>query len=204
MRKLISVVCALALAGCATVFSGTTQEVSFQSQPDGANVIVGGKVIGKTPLTTMLKKEKNQTLVFEKEGYKSITMQLSTRINGWFWGNILGGLSGLLSSTTDATTGAVIEYTPNQYLVTFMPTETSAIAIQPDKRYKAKEYIVMSYSNLQTDIAKGKGSYLDSLYSTLEIPEAKRVEALEQIKAISTLNKDIPVFADKLIEQFIK
>ncbi len=75
--------------------------------------------------------------------------------------------------------------------------------VQADKRFKTKEYIVMSYANLQSDIAKGNGQYLETLYSTLSIPEATRTEALKLIKSISISTNDIAVFADKLIEQFM-
>ena len=34
-------------------------------------------------------------------------------VNGWFWANILGGLSGILSSTTDASSGAMWKYDEN-------------------------------------------------------------------------------------------
>ena len=40
--------------GCATIVSGTTQEVSFQSNPEDAKVSVSGRVIGKTPLLRLL------------------------------------------------------------------------------------------------------------------------------------------------------
>jgi hypothetical protein len=191
------------MAGCATVFSGRHQEVTFLSQPDGATVTVGGKILGKTPLTTTIQKDKNQELRFEKEGYKTISMSLTTRINGWFWGNILGGFSGLFSSTTDSATGSIIEYSPSQYLVTLFPDGSSPISVQPNKNYKTKEFIVMSYSKLAGEIAQGKGEYLDSLYSLLEIPSEKRGEALAKLRALSTLYTEIPTFADKVIEQFV-
>jgi len=59
------------IGGCATIVSGTTQEVSFQSNPEGAKVTVSGRVIGKTPVTLQLKREKGQSLAFEKEGYEA-------------------------------------------------------------------------------------------------------------------------------------
>src|SRR5260221_7059201 len=95
----------MGLTGCATIMSGSSQDLSFNSSPDGATVTVGGRIIGKTPITTRLGKESGQTLVFEKDGYKSITMRLETSLDGWFWGNIV--LGGVIGSTTDGITGAV-------------------------------------------------------------------------------------------------
>jgi hypothetical protein len=38
------------MTGCATIIHGTHQDLSFQSNPDGATVTVGGRVIGKRQL----------------------------------------------------------------------------------------------------------------------------------------------------------
>ncbi|MCZ7627552.1 MAG: PEGA domain-containing protein [Candidatus Methylomirabilis sp.] len=83
----------VALAGCASIVSGRTQEVSFTSNPEGATVTVNGRIIGKTPLTANLQREKGQSLAFSKEGYKTLSREFETDLNGWFWGNIvIGGL----------------------------------------------------------------------------------------------------------------
>src|SRR3989338_382530 len=89
----------VALAGCASIISGRTQEVSFASNPEGVTVTVNGRILGKTPLTINLQRKSEQSLVFSKDGYKTLSMQFETSINGWFWGNIL--LGGLIGSTTD-------------------------------------------------------------------------------------------------------
>lgn len=99
------------LASCATIVSGKYQTVTFNSEPQGAKVIVNGRTLGTTPLTLPLEKASNQTLSFEKEGYNTVTLPLTTTLNGWFWGNIV--LGGLLGSTTDGLTGAVHEYSPS-------------------------------------------------------------------------------------------
>jgi len=46
---------AIFLSGCASIMHGTHQDLTFQSNPDNATVTVGGRVIGKTPITTSLK-----------------------------------------------------------------------------------------------------------------------------------------------------
>lgn len=87
-------------SGCATIVSGTDQKLTFDSEPEGATVTVAGRVLGKTPLTVEVDKDKNLALTFEKEGYKTYTTQLSTSLEPWFWGNIVIG--GLVGSTTDS------------------------------------------------------------------------------------------------------
>ena len=67
------------LTGCATGASGTGQDVTFICNPENATVTVGGKVIGTTPLTIYLKKDAGQSVTFEREGYKPLTIPLDTR-----------------------------------------------------------------------------------------------------------------------------
>lgn len=42
-------------SGCASLISGSTQPVTFNSSPDGASVTLSGQVLGKTPVTIVLK-----------------------------------------------------------------------------------------------------------------------------------------------------
>ena len=146
------------IGGCATIVSGTTQEVSFQSNPEGAKVSVSGRVLGNTPVTLQLKREKGQSLVFEKEGYKRLTMRLDTRMNGWFWGNIVIG--GLFGSSTDGVSGAVYAYSPSQYLVSLEKTGGNGLGgrVFNSRTEKAREFIVVSYDNIISNLAKGGGT----------------------------------------------
>jgi hypothetical protein len=158
--------------GCATIVSGKNQQLSFQSTPDGVTVIVNGRVLGRTPLSTMLPKKSDQTLEFKKDGYQTITMPLTIHLDGWFWGNIL--LGGLIGSTTDGITGAVHEYAPAQYFVTLQPIQTSNLEFQGNyNKAKIKDFIIGSYRNLSMDIVAGKGDYLYSLIDLLKIPLKK-------------------------------
>ena len=80
-------------SSCATIMTGKTQEVTFDSEPQGAEVTVNGRVIGKTPTTIQLDKKTDQSVSFKLEGYKTQTRTLETKVSAWFMGNIvLGGL----------------------------------------------------------------------------------------------------------------
>lgn len=104
-----------ALSGCATILSGTDQPVTIQSSPDGADVIMNGVVMGKTPFTANIKRDNNTMLTIEKDGFQSETQLMNTQLNSMFWGNILFG--GVLGSTTDAASGASREYSPGVLFV---------------------------------------------------------------------------------------
>lgn len=195
----------VALAGCASIISGRTQEVSFASNPEGVTVTVNGRILGKTPLTVNLQKKSEQSLVFSKDGYKTLSMELETSINGWFWGNIV--LGGLIGSTTDGITGSVYKYAPSQYMVTLEPDGTNKMDGKPalSDQQKAKDYIVVAYKSLIEELTKDdKGEYVRSLLNILRIPDAQQADAITKIRALSEAYKDIPVFADRVVEMFLK
>ena len=50
---------AIILSGCATIIEGKTETVTFDSEPAGAKVIVAGRVMGNTPITVPVEKDKN-------------------------------------------------------------------------------------------------------------------------------------------------
>jgi hypothetical protein len=109
------------LAGCATIFDGDTQVLSFDSIPSGAEVQLNGITIGTTPFSTELKRAKGNVLVFKKEGYTDRMIPMATTMNMTFLGNLVTG--GLFGTTTDSATGAINKYEPGQYMVTLVKKE---------------------------------------------------------------------------------
>lgn len=195
----------VAMTGCATIVSGKNQEVSFTSNPEGVTVTVNGRVLGRTPLTANLQKKADQSLVFSRDGYKTLSMQLETTIDGWFWGNIAVG--GLIGSSTDGINGSVYKYAPSQYMVTLDPDGTNKMDGKPalSDQQKAKEYIVVAYKSLIEELTKNEnGEYVRSLLHILKIPDAQQADAIPKIRALSEAYKDIPVFADRVVEMFLR
>jgi hypothetical protein len=204
--KFLVALCAVTMlavsSGCASIIGGGgSQDVTFNSQPDGATVLVNGQTVGKTPVKTRLDRKSDQTLEFQKDGYKPIKMQLATSMNPWFWGNIIIG--GLLGSTTDGLTGAIHEYSPDHYLVTLEPLAQTSGA-SPDKKATAKSYIVGNYSNILTELNSQSGEYLKALYAMFEIPEPERDKVYQNLKSISSREKDIIKFADEISTTYVK
>jgi hypothetical protein len=119
MKKLFIAcsVLALSLSGCASIISGSTQTMTFQSTPEYSNITIlnraGNKIhVGQSPVTINLKrgagffKSEKYQVTFEKEGFETKTINISSSINGWYVGNILfGGWIGLL--IVDPATGAM-------------------------------------------------------------------------------------------------
>lgn len=118
--KKISLLCGavvLGLSGCASIISGKTQTMTFQSTPELSDITIlnrdGKKIhVGKAPVTVSLNRgagffvPERYTVIFEKEGYEKKEITVSSSLNGWYVGNILfGGILGLL--IIDPATGAM-------------------------------------------------------------------------------------------------
>jgi hypothetical protein len=117
----------VAVSGCASIQSGSTQQVKVSSNPAGATVYVALKkdgvvtnkvAVGVTPLTVTLSR-KHGALFVEKENYVAAEVPLTTKMNPWMWGNIL--LTSPLSTSIDTSTGASREYDPGEYMVDLQP-----------------------------------------------------------------------------------
>lgn len=123
MKRLVAAAAvAFALSGCATIFSGETQPVTFRSEPDAASIAVtnraGEKIhAGTTPVTLTLKrgagyfKMEDYTVRVSKDGFKPVEIQVTGTLNGWYIANLVfGGAIGML--IVDPMTGAMYNLTP--------------------------------------------------------------------------------------------
>ena len=189
-------------SSCATIMTGKTQEVTFDSEPQGAEVAVNGRVIGKTPTTIQLDKKQDQSVSFKLEGYKTQTRRLETKIQGFFWGNIV--LGGFIGSTTDGITGGMHEYSPNQYYITLSKDKNVSTTIFGSEKAKVKEFIVVSYASLKVDLSRGKGDYLDSLLAMLGVKDSDKIDSIKKIKSLSEIYNVIPEFAEQVANLFLK
>ena len=113
MKHITAVLLSVSLlftAGCASIFKGTSQVVTFTSEPSGAEVLVDGNSMGKTPLTISLKKNQYSTVLVKKAGFETVSRPLGKKYDAIALINVFWDLS-----TTDLLTGAVYEYEPNSY-----------------------------------------------------------------------------------------
>lgn len=104
-------VISLLTTSCATIFSGTSQPVSFESVPSGAEVVTIMKngelqTIGTTPCTVTISK-KTKKVNFKKENFydETYTMSGNLKLNGWYFVDLVGcfTLVGIPSAVVDMT-----------------------------------------------------------------------------------------------------
>ncbi|MDR0835247.1 MAG: PEGA domain-containing protein [Tannerella sp.] len=107
-------VIAVLFSSCATIISGTSQPVNFNSEPQGAMVTIDGQPIGKTPVSAEIKRKTKSTVVFSKENYEEQAVNMKGNFNAVTLGNIL--LGGIVGLAVDFATGAAWKYDSNAYI----------------------------------------------------------------------------------------
>jgi hypothetical protein len=198
----VAVIAVIGLSGCATIFSGSSQQVSFHSNPDGATVKVGENIIGKTPMTTSLKRKSGQVITFEKEGYNAVNTDMATKLNPVFFGNILIG--GLIGTSTDISSGAIMEYAPSQYMVTLNPMGTSQLdgPVSRSLAQRTTEFIVVGYDDILRDLHQGGGPYAASLLTLLGVSREEREGTIDVLLALSEKHVGAPEFASQVVQSY--
>lgn len=116
MKKITVALFVLLLSGCASIISGTSQDITFDSNPQGAKVYLNGVIMGTTPFTFNAQKNKYHSLRVEKDGYISINRTVSKSYDAVALINVIWDLS-----TTDALTGAVYKYDESNYFFDLQP-----------------------------------------------------------------------------------
>jgi hypothetical protein len=123
------------LAGCATIMSGTTEQIRFESNPPGARVSIHDRTY-LTPAAVELSRQTNHQVQFKADGYLSAQREISRDVNPWVWANILiGGIPGLI---VDSATGAYNDLTPDVVAVDLVP-DPNHTAHQKDAESAVKD-----------------------------------------------------------------
>ena len=128
--------------GCATILSGTSDDVTFNSDPKGATILINGIEEGKTPATVTIKRpgfgEKRVTL--KLKGYDDRNFTLSKTFNTMALCN-LGSIPGWL---IDIVTGSVFKYDRTNYS---MDLEPKAFDLEELERDQFGDYIIPDVLN---------------------------------------------------------
>ncbi|MGB3607340.1 MAG: PEGA domain-containing protein [Psychroserpens sp.] len=102
----------LLTTSCATIISGSRQNVEITSEPTSAKVYINEIEIGNTPVQKNLKRNQEYQLVLKLDGYENYETKLEKKFNAWYIGNIaFGGLIGII---IDPITGAMHKLKPEE------------------------------------------------------------------------------------------
>jgi hypothetical protein len=170
---------AFLLSGCATLFSGTSQDVTFTSDPDGADVVLDGDVIGKTPLTYELDRQtfRRSEVVIRKDGFRSEQFPVKKTLNTV----ALFNCTSVLSWGTDALTGAMMEYSPSKYFVELKPRHGAA---DVSHRF-ALQFVLLTHASLRRALARHSGEELRVLAGLFGVTESEYPRFLDVLTEAS-------------------
>lgn len=139
MRSIAVAFVALTAAGCATVTRGTTNQVTFTSEPSEAELRTTVGHSCKTPCVLEINRKTEFVATFQLPGYKTQEIPVATRIAGrgaaGFAGNVL--LGGVIGMGVDAATGSTLEHFPNPVFAKLEkepavgPTRSNAKKLKP-------------------------------------------------------------------------
>lgn len=121
----------LLLSGCATIVKGTTQSVTVNTDPSGANCVLSRDgaqiaVVNPTPGTVIVEKARGTiSLACRRSGYQDSVGVLASTFQAMTFGNILFG--GIIGVAVDAGSGAMNEYPP-MVTITMVPDEFASVA----------------------------------------------------------------------------
>ena len=103
----------LLFAGCATLFTGTYDEVVIRSEPEGARIFIDGLEEGRTPAYLDIKRPGigDTEVELRLDGYETYTFVLRKEFNAVSAIN----LTCLICWAIDLATGAVTKYKPLGY-----------------------------------------------------------------------------------------
>lgn len=115
------------LGGCASAINGTTQTVTFASDPPGATMTLDGREY-TVPVTIQVPRKQMHLAVFRKEGYHITEFAVRRRQSPVFMANaawgILGPIGVLITAATagaDVASGAAWDLEPAAVNATLVP-----------------------------------------------------------------------------------
>jgi len=154
------------LNGCATIFSGTTDELKFDANVPGVRVTIDGQFKGTLPLTVNQSRDfmhgQEFIVKFEAPGYVTQEFKLKRQFN---WIALLDITSIPTSGGIDYYTGALMRFEPNEYHIQMQKRGRSSSEFEREKRVWS--YALVNYRKVQMDIVRGGGEYLQSFASAL-------------------------------------
>jgi PEGA domain len=116
MRHAVIVLLGLGLAGCASIFSGNSDQITVNSLESGSVIYVDGHARGKDVTNVQVDRGKGHTIVVKKEGCQDATAE-----TGWSFDarSLLGVFIdlGIISIPVDFAIGGAMATDPTTYTV---------------------------------------------------------------------------------------
>jgi len=121
MKYVSLILLSFLMAGCCSVFRGTTETITIKSQPGKAAIYNDhDKLQGYTPLTITMNRGQKTYFSVVKDGYQPESVNLTRRIDWWLYPiDILVWPTLIVDYATDA----MWIYSPDEFDVKLKPVE---------------------------------------------------------------------------------
>lgn len=160
-RLLLAPLALIAVGGCATLFTGTNDELTFNANVHGVRLTIDGQPKGTLPITVTQSRDfmhgQEFRVKLEAQGYETQQFQLKRQFN---WVAILDITSVPTSGGIDYYTGALMHFEPKEYHIQMVKKGKGAAQLEREKR--VWRYTLINYRRIQSDLARGGGEHLES------------------------------------------
>ena len=139
----------LLLGACGTVFSGSSQTITFDSNiKENIDIYANGALVcTKTPCVVDIDRGSAPlTIIAKAKGYEDSVMQDKTKINTFSWGNLLS----VYSWTTDFATSSMWKYSESGVYINMRKKDmTTAELSKYNKDAKIKAFALYNFAELK-------------------------------------------------------
>ena len=161
IKTKIAVTLTVLLSACSTIFSGSSQTITFDSNvKENIEIYANGALVcSKTPCTVDIDRISGpMTIIAKAKGYEDSVMQDKTKINPIFWANIL--LIYPTGSTTDFATSSMWKYSQDGIYINMKPKENNHTQnLKFKKDTEIRKFAVYNFGELKY----GNREYLSAL-----------------------------------------
>ncbi len=179
MKKL-SLITFLLLAACGTVISGSSQNISFDSNVKGVRVFIDGMEICKTPCVYPFeRKSATSVITAKKDGYEDKQIILRSEFNSIAILNLTFWPSWL----TDVATGGMWQYNREGVYIDMEKTNLKQAELEQAKRNTAiRRFALFNYHALKLEAASNQtsGEYLTALSELSGINKSELMKTVNQ------------------------
>jgi len=183
LTVILSIIAASQLSACASILSGSSQTITLETNPSGANCQLTreGRNIGtvnSTPGAVMVGKTKHDiSVACTKEGYQDATAFLNSGTEGATFVNILAG--GVVGWGIDSASGADNKY-PEVTTITLVPVGVTP----PTTQVELTKVIAQKQSSTS------KEKVIKSTNKQAPGTATERLKQLEDLKANNLISDD--------------
>lgn len=149
MKKYILGIAVLLLSSCGTIFCGSNQKLTFDSNINSIKIYANGALIcSSTPCSVDIGRESSSlTIIAKADGYEDEISQIKTKINPVSFGNLISPYSW----TTDFATSSMWKYNNEGIYINMKRTNTTkAELIKFNKESQIRHFAMLNYAEIKS------------------------------------------------------